>query len=162
VAVAGLAAVPASRPTAAQAPAPLPTIEPLVTTEWLQREVGRPDLVILQLGGAQSFAKGHLPGAVALDYEREVVGAPVEGGLAKWQREGRYVAAGAGKRVRPSAAAGVRADEAVATYCHLGVQASWMYFTMRVLGRDVRMYDGSFDEWSTDASLPVEAAKARP
>ena len=280
-----------------------PAIAPLVTTEWLQREMARPDLVILQLGTAEEFAKGHVPGAVALDYAREVIAPAVDGGMRvelptiealqatlrakgvtatsrvvlvfdqpatfvragrtfftlewaglagrvavldggypKWAREARYVATGAGRRVAPSnsltlapetarratkddvvatigkagmrivdardtvfyqdlrdnqmprgghiasavnlpfstvtnadgtlrtreeleglvRAAGVGADESLVSYCHLGVQASWMYLALRVLGRDVRMYDGSFDEWSRDASLPVEGAKPRP
>ena len=53
------------------------------------------------------------------------------------------------------AAAGIGADEALTTYCHIGLQASWMYLTLRHLGRDVTLYDGSFDEWSRDSSLPV-------
>jgi thiosulfate/3-mercaptopyruvate sulfurtransferase len=280
-----------------------PAIEPLVTTEWLQLEMARPDLVILQLGTAEDFAKGHVPGAVAVDYAREVIAPAVEGGMRvelptiealqamlrakgvtatsrvvlvfdqpatfvragrtfftlewaglagrvavldggypKWAREARYVATGAGRRVAPSRsltlapetarratkddvvatigkagmrivdardtvfyqdlrdnqmprgghiasavnlpfstvtnadgtlrtreeleglvrAAGVGADESLVSYCHLGVQASWMYLALRVLGRDVRMYDGSFDEWSREDSLPVEGAKPRP
>ena len=53
------------------------------------------------------------------------------------------------------AAAGIGADDEITTYCHIGLQASWMYLTLRYLGRDVTMYDGSFDEWSRDASLPL-------
>lgn len=53
------------------------------------------------------------------------------------------------------AAAGIAADDELTTYCHIGLQASWMYLTLRYLGRDVTLYDGSFDEWSRDASLPV-------
>lgn len=58
--------------------------------------------------------------------------------------------------------AGIRAGEALTTYCHIGLQASWAYFALRTLGRDVTLYDGSFDEWSRDASLPIEGARARP
>lgn len=287
-------------------PSGSPAIDPLVSTEWLQRELGRPDLVILQLGTAEEFAKGHVPGSVALDYNREVVApattgglrvelpsgdalqamlrakgvtatsrivivfdqpasfvragrafftfewaglagrvAVLDGGYPKWTREARYVATGAGKPVATASgaslaltlapetarratkddvvatigrtgmrivdardtvfyqdlrdnqmprgghiasavnlpfstvtnadgtlrsrdelaalvsAAGIGADESLVSYCHIGVQGSWMYLAMRVLGRDVRMYDGSFDEWSRDASLPVEGAKPR-
>jgi thiosulfate/3-mercaptopyruvate sulfurtransferase len=53
------------------------------------------------------------------------------------------------------AATGIEADDPLTTYCHIGLQASWMYLTLRYLGRDVTVYDGSFDEWSRDASLPV-------
>jgi thiosulfate/3-mercaptopyruvate sulfurtransferase len=40
-------------------------------------------------------------------------------------------------------------------YCRSGVQASQAYFTARMLGRDVRLYDGSFNEWSNNKLLPV-------
>ncbi|MBX3133905.1 MAG: sulfurtransferase [Gemmatimonadaceae bacterium] len=53
------------------------------------------------------------------------------------------------------AAAGISSDDALTTYCHIGLQASWMYLALRHLGRDVALYDGSFDEWSRDATLPV-------
>lgn len=53
------------------------------------------------------------------------------------------------------AASGIGGDDQLTTYCHIGLQASWMYLTLRYLGRDVTMYDGSFDEWSRDASLPL-------
>lgn len=54
---------------------------------------------------------------------------------------------------------GIGGDEALTTYCHIGLQASWAYFALRTLGRDVTLYDGSFDEWSRDAALPVEGAR---
>lgn len=60
------------------------------------------------------------------------------------------------------AAAGIEPDDQLTTYCHIGLQASWMYLTLRYLGRDVTLYDGSFDEWSRDAALPVEGARQRP
>ncbi len=60
------------------------------------------------------------------------------------------------------AAAGINADDQLTTYCHIGLQASWMYLTLRYLDRDVTLYDGSFDEWSRDAALQVEGARARP
>jgi thiosulfate/3-mercaptopyruvate sulfurtransferase len=275
----------------------------VVSTDWLQREMSRPDLVILQFGGAESFAKAHVPGAVALDYEREVLApqaegalrvelpapealqamlrskgvtptsrvvlvfdqaaafaragrtfftlewaglpgrvAVLDGGLPKWVREARAVETGLGRAVTPSTslaltpathlkatksdvvamigqtgmrivdardavfynderdnqmprgghiasavslpfstmtnadgtlrpraeleqlvrAAGISDEETLVSYCHIGVQGSWMYLALRVLDRDVRMYDGSFEEWSKDAALPVEGAKPRP
>ncbi len=45
-------------------------------------------------------------------------------------------------------AAGILPDEQLTTYCHIGLQASWMYLTLRHLGRDVTLYDGSYEEWS--------------
>jgi thiosulfate/3-mercaptopyruvate sulfurtransferase len=48
------------------------------------------------------------------------------------------------------------AGETLVTYCHIGMQATVPYFAARVAGRDVRLYDGSFEEWRGMAELPVE------
>lgn len=49
-------------------------------------------------------------------------------------------------------------------YCHMGWLAAVDYLILRTLGHDVAVYDGSWDEWSSDASLPIvmgERAGAR-
>ena len=43
----------------------------------------------------------------------------------------------------------------VITYCHVGQQASLLWFVATLLGYDARMYDGSFQEWSGTERLPV-------
>ena len=53
------------------------------------------------------------------------------------------------------AAAGVKAGDTVVTYCRTGVQASHAYLVARQLGFPVRMYDGSFIDWSRRPTLPV-------
>lgn len=52
-------------------------------------------------------------------------------------------------------AAGVAPGDSVITYCHIGQQASVVYVVARMLGHPARLYDGSFDEWSRDPTLPV-------
>jgi len=46
-------------------------------------------------------------------------------------------------------------DSTIITYCGTGILASNLYFTARLLGYKVRFYDGSFQEWGKDESLPV-------
>lgn len=45
-------------------------------------------------------------------------------------------------------AAGVKRGDTVVTYCHVGQQASATLFAARTLGLKVKLYDGSFEEWS--------------
>lgn len=52
--------------------------------------------------------------------------------------------------------AGVKKGDRVVSYCHIGQQATVVYFAARYLGYDARMYDGSFEEWSKHEELPVE------
>ena len=55
--------------------------------------------------------------------------------------------------------AGVKPGEPVITYCRTGVQAAHTYFTLRYLGYEPRLYDGSFIEWSSHSHLPVEKGR---
>ena len=51
--------------------------------------------------------------------------------------------------------AGVTGGKPVVTYCHIGQQASLLWFVATLLGYDARMFDGSFQEWSGTERLPV-------
>jgi thiosulfate/3-mercaptopyruvate sulfurtransferase len=55
--------------------------------------------------------------------------------------------------------AGVKPKDSVATYCHIGQQASLLYFIARYLGYDAHLYDGSFQDWSNRSELPVEKSE---
>jgi thiosulfate/3-mercaptopyruvate sulfurtransferase len=52
-------------------------------------------------------------------------------------------------------AAGILSSHPVVTYCNSGMQATQSYFTLKYLGYDVRLYDGSMSEWNLKGG-PVE------
>lgn len=52
-------------------------------------------------------------------------------------------------------AAGVKPGDTVVAYCHIGQQATATIFGARLLGYSVRLYDGSFEEWSRLPKAPV-------
>ncbi len=55
--------------------------------------------------------------------------------------------------------AGVKPGDSVITYCHIGQQATLLWFVARQLGYNARMYDGSFQEWSgSDKPLALPPA----
>ena len=56
-------------------------------------------------------------------------------------------------------AAGVKDDDTVVAYCHIGQQATAVLFAARALGHEVKLYDGSFDDWSRRTELPVETSR---
>jgi thiosulfate/3-mercaptopyruvate sulfurtransferase len=51
--------------------------------------------------------------------------------------------------------AGATSGKTVITYCHIGQQASLVWFTARIAGFDAKIYDGSFQDWARRTELPV-------
>ena len=53
----------------------------------------------------------------------------------------------------------IQAGTTLITYCGSGIWASPVYFAARLLGYRVRFYDGSFQDWGKDESLPISKSK---
>jgi thiosulfate/3-mercaptopyruvate sulfurtransferase len=52
--------------------------------------------------------------------------------------------------------AGVDLAKPIIVYCHVGQQATAVWFASRLAGLTVRLYDGSFEDWATHDDFPLE------
>jgi thiosulfate/3-mercaptopyruvate sulfurtransferase len=50
-------------------------------------------------------------------------------------------------------------NKEIVTYCFIGQTASAVYLAGRILGYEMKLYDGSMQEWSRIESLPMEKKK---
>ena len=88
---------------------------------------------------------GHIPGAVNIPFT-SVVG---DNGL-MLSREALA------ERFR---AAGIQPGQQLIVYCHIGQQGTLIVTAARLLGYNVKLYDGSFDDWNA-RNLPVEGGRS--
>jgi thiosulfate/3-mercaptopyruvate sulfurtransferase len=84
------------------------------------------------MGGAH--APGHIAGAKQLTWNSLVGG------------DGKFLPRQQLQQKLESA--GVSAGKPVVAYCMVGMRASVVYFVSRLLGHDVKLYDGSIVDWS--------------
>jgi thiosulfate/3-mercaptopyruvate sulfurtransferase len=141
------------------------TVEPLVTPQWLNDQRSNPDVVVLDIrsvidgGGAEAYAKAHIPGAVHSDYDK-----------AGWRVTRNGV-----PLMLPTQTAlekligetGIDEDSHV-VIVPAGVSATdfgaaaRIYWTLKAAGHPtVSILDGGFAAWQA-AGLPVEAGKNIP
>jgi len=85
---------------------------------------------------------GHIPGAVNLVW-RELASPP------------ERILAPREKIAKLFAGAGLKPGDQVVAYCRSGPRAALGYLALKEAGYDVRLFDGSFGEWSR-SGLPVE------
>lgn len=84
---------------------------------------------------------GHVSGAINLPYTSFV------------QEDGRFRSAADVQALLQDAGA-VKGTRLI-TYCHIGQQATVPWLMARILGYDVRLFDGSYEEWARTPDAPV-------
>jgi thiosulfate/3-mercaptopyruvate sulfurtransferase len=90
--------------------------------------------------------KGRIPGAVWLEWYRMMKPTPA-GQMFKSREE----------ILAECATAGITPDTPVIVYCFKGARASNTFVALEEAGvKNVRIYFGSWNEWSRDLSLPIE------
>jgi thiosulfate/3-mercaptopyruvate sulfurtransferase len=122
----------------------------IVDAAWVKSRLGSPSLHLID-GRAAVFydgvekggsRKGHVAGAKNIPYT-EIAD------------DRLYLKKPAELRAL-FARAGVAPGDTVVAYCHIGQQATAVLFAARSIGHPVLLYDGSYQDWSRRAELPVE------
>lgn len=148
------------RPVSRETPQPqvtryqaTPDPSKLADLAWMRGHLQAPEIVLLdtrslreftgQVPGRQVRRPGHIPGAVNVDWVRNLTAQP------------RRFKTGA-DLAQLYQGVGVTPEQEIVVYCRTGMRASHTYFVLRLLGYPrVRLYDGSYVEWSADTTLPV-------
>jgi len=124
----------------------------IVTSSWLLAHLKDPSVALVdarspaEFSGAQAMGPrgGHIPGAVNIEWKQVVDPGPVKQFLSAAQLEKLFHDAG------------ITPQKKVISYCQKGTRAAEMYFALRLSGYDARLYDGSWEDWSSNAALPIE------
>lgn len=136
---------------------PHPNKQLVVDANWVNANLNNPKVRILDARAPQFYSGaevgrmprgGHIPNARNIPFSSLV------------DESNKFKSVGALQQL--FSAADVNQSTSVATYCHIGQQASLLYFVARYLGYEAHVYDGSFEDWSNRKELPVQTDVARP
>jgi len=98
-----------------------------------------------RFGGEDSGRPGHIPGALSL-------------GMSELWRDDHFKSTAELRSLFEQA--GIRPGDTVVAYCHVGVYANSVLTAARILGNEVRLYDGSFHDWAI-RGLPLATEATR-
>lgn len=139
---------------------PRPRPELIVDADWIAQRLDDPGVVVLDARSEAEYVgteggmggrlhAGHIPGAGWLSWESLVE--PSDSGTAFLpvaEIRSRFERAGAGD------------DRTLVAYCVIGTRASLLHFVGRMLGYDVRFYEGSWQDWGA-RDLPFVSGPGR-
>ncbi len=110
----------------------------------VQAALGQANLRLFDARSPSEYAGGHIPGAVNVPFTNTADGTPL---LFKSPADLHAL----------FAAQGVSDSTAAVTYCSTGVRGAVDYVALRRAGfSNVRLFSGSWAEWSRDPAAPVE------
>ena len=132
---------------------PITRDDVLVSAEWIEERLFGPEIALIDSRPEAEYTgrvptrvgarAGHIPGARNLYWEDLLVAS--ENPVLRDSTDVviQFLQAGANDRAT------------VVNYCWVGMRASYTYLIAKHLGYDTRLYDGSWNEWSMNDSLPA-------
>lgn len=132
--------------------------DPAVTAslEEVKQSINKREVVFLDCRAENEYkgevnskdvaAAGHIPGAVWIDWEKNLA-----------LKNGFKMLKSPEELLDYYAKLGVTPDKTAVTYCRTGVRASKSFFVLKLLGfPKLKNYDGSMIEWGNIPGLPLE------
>ncbi len=128
-----------------------PTLHPeiVVDGDWVRQRLDNPKVTIIDARDSAFFngadthqtRSGRIPGAVSLPFDTMI------------DKSGKFKDRATVQQM--FAQAGVKPGSMIVTYCHIGQQATLVWFVAKYLGLEAALYDGSFQDWSAHRDYPV-------
>ncbi len=127
--------------------------EALVDVNWVKENLRNPEVVLVD-GRPEEFYNGsekedhiakfgHITGAISIPFNEITT------------EEVAYKFKDTKELEKLFLESGVKQGATIVIYCNTGVWATLVYFTAKYLGYKTHFYDGSFEEWARDDTLPV-------
>lgn len=135
-----------------------PDPQKIADSRWILDHLDDPEVQILDTRSPEEYTGekilpntergGHIPGAIPVEWKEAI----------DWKTQ-TFKPYPELERIYKEA--GLKKGNTIVTYCQTGIRAAHGYFTLRLLGYPkVRMYDGSWFEWSNNEDLPVKTGSA--
>jgi thiosulfate/3-mercaptopyruvate sulfurtransferase len=128
------------------------SVEPVVSTAWLQAHLTDPQVRVVYVGGADAYKQGHIPGARAIDHMDTV----------QMGANGHRLAAG-DALVKTFTRAGVADGARIVLYGDSPMATGWVNSALAAIGHggDVSWLDGGIALWQSE-KRPLETAAPPP
>lgn len=123
---------------------PARDISPIVTVDWLEKNLSNPKLVILDIRKVEDYREGHIPGAVSASYRTWAYGKA--GKREEIPRQDDLFDAVGDAGIKPHSLVVVVCSS---SYCYYDVEAARVACTLKYAGlENVGILDGGFEEWA--------------